>query len=100
MTDSTDDILRDILRTLDEMKSVLILAHKDGLKKAKEALLPKDTIKEEIYELCDGTRSTSEVAGELGKSSGYVSSYLTILRREGLIRLSEKGAKTVHEQVF
>jgi len=82
------------------MRSVLILANKDSLKKGKEELLPKDSVKKKIYDLCDGARTASDVAKAIGKGNTYVGSYLSILRREGLIRSIERDGKLVHEQIF
>jgi Mn-dependent DtxR family transcriptional regulator len=45
-------------------------------------------------------RTTSDIAQALKKDTNYVNSYLSILRREGLIRTVEKEGKQVHEQVF
>lgn len=100
MTRSTDDILKDILTTLDEIRSVLILANKNDLKKGKEELLQKGSVKEKIYDLCDGTRTAPDIAKAIGKKNPYVQSYLSILRREGLIRSVEKDGKLIHEQIF
>ena len=100
MTRSTDEILSDILQVLDEIRSVMILANKDSLKKGKEELLPNNSVKKNIYDLCDGTRTASDVAKEIGKSNTYVGSYLSILRRVGLIRSLERDGKLVHEQIF
>ena len=79
---------------------MLILANKDSLKKGKEELLPKDSVKEKIYNLCDGTKTASDIAKAIGKGNAYVRSYLSILRREGLIRSIERDGKLVHEQIF
>lgn len=100
MTKSTDDILKDILSTLGEIRSVLILANQDGLKKGKEELLRKGSVKERIYDLCDGTRTAPDIAKAIGKGNPYVQSYLSILRREGLVRSVERDGKLVHEQIF
>jgi len=100
LTRSTDEILNDMLRTLDEIRSVLILANKDTLKKGKEELLPKDSVKKKIYDLCDGTRTASDIAKAIEKGNTYVGSYLSILRREGLIRSIERDGKLAHEQIF
>lgn len=97
---TTDEILNDVLRTLDEIRSVLILASKDSLKKGREELLPKDSMKRKVHDLCDGTRTTSDVAKAIGKGNTYVKSYLNILRRDGLIRSLEKGGKLTHEKMF
>ena len=88
------------MRALDEIRSVLILANKDSLKKGKEELLPKDSVKEKIYDLCDGTKTASDIAKAIGKGNTYVGSYLSILRREGLIRSIQRDGKLVREQIF
>ena len=100
LTRSTDEILSEILRTLDEIRSVLILATKDRLRKGKDDLLRKGSKKEEIYNLCDGTRTAPDIAKAIGKDNPYVQSYLSILRREGLIRSVERDGKLIHEQIF
>lgn len=101
MTDKESDrVLKEIRTILDEMKSIFILANQNKLEEMKNSLLPKDSIKEKIYELCDGTRTTSDIAQAIGKDNNYVRSYLSILRREGLIRTVEKEGKQVHEQIF
>lgn len=54
----------------------------------------------QIYDLCDGTRTTHDIAHAIQKPLEYVNSYLSILRREGFIHTIEKEGKQVHEQVF
>ena len=95
-----EELLRDIKMTLDEIKGLLILIYHDELENRKKELLREGSIKKKIYELCDGTRSATEIAQEIGKSVSYVSAYLSILRREGLIRKVVKEGKVVHEQII
>lgn len=97
---SESEILGKILMSLGELESLFILANQDKLEKEKERLLPKDSIKEKIYNLCDGTRTTTDIAKEIGKDDNYVRSNLSRLRREGLIRTVEKGEKSLYEQIF
>ena len=78
----------------------MTLIYQDKLEEIKKRLLPEGSIKKKIYDLCDGTRSAAEIAQEIGKSIPYVNSYLSILRREGLIRKVVKGDKIVHEQII
>jgi len=61
MTESTDELLNDILKTLNELRSLFILANKGDLDTRKAELLPKESVKEQVYELCDGTRTASEI---------------------------------------
>lgn len=87
-------------RTLEEIKAVLTLANQDKLAEVKKSLLKEGSVKLQVYNLCDGTKTTQDVAQALQKSTDYVNSYLSILRREGLIRTVEKDGKQVHEQIF
>lgn len=93
-------ILTDIRRALEEIKGILTLVHQGDLDRAKKVLLKEGSVKQKVYDLCDGTRTTKDLAESIGKDVSYVSSYLTILRREGLVRTIDKEDKQIHEQVF
>lgn len=99
-TDHEPKTLDRILTSLEEIKSLFILINQDKLQEAKQQLLPEDSIKKRVYDLCDGNRTTSDIANAIQKSNDYVFSYLSILRREGLVRTVEKDAKQVHDQIF
>jgi CRP-like cAMP-binding protein len=94
------DILKRIQRTLEEIKAILTLTNQDKLAEVKKALLKEGSVKLQVYNLCDGTKTTQDIAQALQKSIEYVNSYLSILRREGLIRTVEKDGRLVHEQIF
>jgi len=98
--ESEKDILLRIQKSLDEIRAILTVANQDKLNEIKKGLLKEGSIKMQVYNLCDGTKTTEEIAQALQKSNDYVNSYLSILRREGLIRSYEKGGKQVHEQIF
>jgi transcription initiation factor IIE alpha subunit len=101
MSEESDrDLLKKMQRTLEEIKAVLILANQDKLAEVKKKLLKEGSVKLQVYKLCDGTKTTQEIAQALQKSLEYVNSYLSILRREGLIRTVEREGRQVHEQVF
>lgn len=100
VTETSDDLLRNIQRSLDEIKAILTLANREKLEQAKRLLLKEGSVKSQIYDLCDGTKTSKEIGGAIQKDSGYVNSYLTILRREGLIRTVRKEGGAVHEQIF
>lgn len=99
VSESTDDLLRSIRGTLDDMKAILTLTNHEKLESVKQVLLPEGSIKLQVYELCDG-KSTSDIANAIKKSNDYVNSYLSILRREGLVKTVVKGGNQVHEQRF
>jgi hypothetical protein len=98
--ESEKELLRKIQRSIEEIKAILTLANQDKLAKVKKSLLKEGTVKLQVYNLCDGTRTTQDLAQALQKSTDYINSYLSILRREGLIRTAEKEDKKVHEQIF
>jgi len=98
--ESEKDILREVRRTLDEIKAILTLVNRDKLEEAKKGLLKEGSVKLQIYNLIDGTKTTTDIANAIQKDANYVNSYLSILRREGLIRTVEKDGRQVHEQIF
>lgn len=100
MPETTDDLLRNIQRSLDEIKAILTLVNREKLEQTKKLLLKEGSVKLQIYNLCDGTKTTKDIAETIQKDSSYVHSYLSILRREGLIRTVEKEGNVVHEQIF
>ena len=100
MPETTDDLLRNIQKSLDEIKAILTLVNQEKLEQTKKLLLKEGSVKLQIYNLCNGTRTAKDIAKTIQKDSAYVHSYLSILRREGLIRTVEKEGKQVHEQIF
>lgn len=100
MTKSRDDVLQDVHQILSEIRSLFILANKGSLDTRKAELLPKGSVKEKIYELCDGSRTASEIGEAIGKDNPYVNSYLSILRSDGLIRSVNREGKHVHEKIY
>jgi len=98
--ESEKELLRKIQRTLEEIKAVLTLTNQDKLADVKKSLLKEGSVKLQVYNLCDGAKTTQDVAQALQKSTDYTNSYLSILRREGLIRTIEKEGRQVHEQIF
>jgi predicted HTH transcriptional regulator len=97
---SEKELLSDILRVLEEQNSLFLLANQENLSKIKQGLLKDGTVKLQIYDLCDGTRTTQDLTQILKKTPEYVGSYISTLRREGLIRTVGKDGKQVHEQIF
>jgi len=89
-----------ISKDLEELKSIIILLNQEALQTIKQELLPEGSVKKQIYELCDGSNTTSQMAIKLSKSNEYTGSYLSRLRREGLIRKTEKNEEAYHEQIF
>lgn len=97
---SEKEILDSMRQTLEEIKSIIVLINQEKLKQVKKSLLKEGSVKLQIYDLCDGIKTTKNIAAALQKNLNYINSYLSILRREGLIRTVEKEGKQVHEQIF
>jgi len=96
----SSDMLEKVQGILEEIRSLIVLINQDKLKKIKENLVKPGTVKEKIYNMCNETKTAEEIAQYLGKSSEYVHSYLSILRREGLIRNIVKDNRQVYQQIF
>lgn len=96
----SSDKLDKIEATLDGIYSLLLLLNQDKLNEVKNNLLKSGSVKEQVYDMCDETKTCAEISKALGKQSSYAGSYLSILRREGLIRNIEKDGKLVYQQIF
>lgn len=94
------EILSEIRHTLEEIRSILFLVNQDALQRIKNDLLPKDSVKERIYMLCDGANTTKSIAQILGKDEPTIRATLSVLRRQGLISTSTRNGQQVHSQIF
>jgi len=100
MVEVDSETVRSIRNAVEDIRALIAIAFQDKLTEGKKELLKEGSVKKTVYELCDGNRTKDDIARALKKSNDYVSSYLTILRREGLIHIREKEGKQVYEQVF
>lgn len=96
----SSNVLEKILEVMEEIRSLMVLINQDKLIQIKASLLKPGTVKETIYNMCDETKTVDEIAQALGKDNSYVHSYLSILRREGLIRNVVKNGRQVYQQTF
>jgi hypothetical protein len=96
----SNDTVEMIYSTLEEIKSLIKLVNQDKLQAVKDKLLKPGTVKERVYNMCDETKTIEEMAQALSKGEGYVRSYLSILRREGLIQNVIKDNRQVYRQTF
>ena len=92
--------LNQIRSVIEDIRSILVLTKRGDLDKIKEKLLPAGSMKAKIYELCDGSNTTSMIAEAIGKDDGYVRANVSVLRRDGLVRTVERGENSFHEQIF
>ena len=74
----------------------------DGIRLATGCARIKQQQKDDlaIIELCDGTRTNSDISKEINKCEGYVRASVSSLRGKGLIKTVKKEDKKIHEQRF
>lgn len=99
MPEQTEEkILISIKSTLEEIKALLLMVNQEKLSTIRKELLKEGSVKRQIYELCDGSKTNKDIASAIQKDEAYVRSYLTILRREGLIKTDKDTG--YHSQVI
>jgi hypothetical protein len=54
-------LLERIHESLEEIKALLLLTNQDKLLEVKKKILKEGTVKSQIYNLCDGTRTTQDL---------------------------------------
>ena len=77
---------------LQKILSVLKLSHSETIQREKELILKgQESTKRKIYDLCDGKRTVSDIASELGLTQPNVSQHLASLLESGLVLFEEIG---------
>jgi len=94
------DLLRKLHGTLTDIRAILVLANEDKLTQAKERLLPQNSMKLQVYNMCDGTKTTQDIANAIQRPELSIRAAIGNLRNEGLVRSIEREGKQVHEQIF
>ena len=104
MKPETEDLLLRIEMRLEEISSkmdTLISIMKFGQKQTTQRLKQSlSDVELDVYSLCDGTRTVSEIANTLGKSIQQISMYLSKLEEEGLIVPRKKGKRRYYESLL
>ena len=95
----TDETLKNIQETLEDIKAILLLTGNSAIEEAKKRNLKVGSEQAKIYDLCDG-KTTQEIATAIGKSGDYVHANISQLRRKGLVKTVDREGKKVHEQRF
>lgn len=90
-------LLEEVLSKMDTLISLTRLSQKQTVQLAMKGL---SNLEREIYSLCDGTRTVSEISRTLGKSIQEVSMYLNKLEREGLVISRRKGKRKYYERII
>jgi len=91
--DSTEMLmaLHRIEDKLQEIADILKLGHKASIETVKMSVLAGSKVKQEVYDLCDGKHSVSQIANSLKKSIQQVSNNLVSLQNAGLIKEEKRG---------
>jgi DNA-binding transcriptional ArsR family regulator len=84
---------------LDDIIGILRLERGEAIEAARVRVLAGSTLRKRIYELCDGSRSVSEVAVALGKPVQQISNNVTILRDSGLVKEVRSGKQKYYVRV-
>lgn len=56
----TDEALKSIQETLEDIKAILLLTSSSGIEEAKKKLLREGSEERKIYDLCDEAKTTEE----------------------------------------
>jgi len=67
--ESEKKLLIKIQRKLEEIRAILTLTNQDKLADVKKTLLKEGSVKLQVYNLCDGTKTTQDLAQALQKST-------------------------------
>jgi len=91
-------LLGEISSKLDDVISLLKLGQRTTIEMAKNRLLAS-ALRSNIYNLCDGRHTVSQIAEELRKSQPLISRYLKELEDGGLIRSERRGKAVYYDKL-
>lgn len=104
MSKETEILLSRIDMRLEEISSklsTLISLAKLSQKQAIQVMMKRlSKVEQDVYSLCDGTRTVSDISKTLGKSIQQISMYLNKLEEEGLVVSTKKGKRKYYEGVI
>jgi DNA-binding transcriptional ArsR family regulator len=87
------------LDKLDDLLNVMKMGQKASIEQTKADMLGKSKLRRDVYKLCDGRHSVSEVAEALNKSISLVSQSLAALQEAGLIAEERRGKTRYYDKV-
>jgi DNA-binding transcriptional ArsR family regulator len=87
------------LDKLDDLLNVLKMGQKTSIEQTKADMLGKSKLRRDVYKLCDGRHSVSEIAEALNKSISLVSQSIAALQKAGLIAEERRGKTRYYEKV-
>lgn len=91
------DKLNTLPEKMDQLIALMKIAFADQIATYKKTSLRRSQIKRQIYDACKKEpRNRQELAKIIRKSPDYVSSYLSLMTREGLLTTKEKDNETYY----
>lgn len=97
----TEQTLNDIKEVLDDIKGILLFVNDAQIKEKKKKLLQKNSIEEQVYNICDTEITSKDISKKIQKKEGNVRKVLSNLRDKGLIKSIKKEDGTlVHTKRF
>lgn len=88
------------LDRLDDLLSVMKMGQKSSIDETKAELFSRSKLRRDVYKLCDGKHSVSEIAEALGKSISLISQTISQLQSAGLIAEERVGKVRYYERVI
>jgi len=84
-------ILHNIEDKLQELLEIQRMVNKENIEAAQDRVLSGSALRKQIFELCNGTLSVSEIAKTTGKSLQQTSNIITVLQNVGLVKEVRRG---------
>ena len=92
--------LEEISAKLDKLISLFELSIKHELEEFKAKIIGKSKLKNNVYLLCDGTKTVRDIARHIDKSIQHVSMILSDLEKAGLVKANVSGRKKYFIRIF
>jgi Fic family protein len=91
-------ILHNIEDKLQELLEIQRMVNKENIEAAQDRVLSGSSLRKQIFNLCNGNLSVSEIAKTTGKSLQQISNNIAILQNVGLIREVKQGKQKFYEK--
>ena len=93
-------VLEEISGKLDRLISLNEFALAGQTASMKEQILARSELRKEVYDLCNGKRTVSDIAKTLSKSMASISQILSKLEEARLVKVRRVGKKKYYEKVI
>lgn len=84
---------------LQEILEVLKIGYKENIEAIRRRTLNGSPLRKKIYDLCDGSKSVSQIAEILGKSIQQISNNIIILQNAGLLKEDRIGKQKYYIKI-